>query len=93
MLCRGTTPLKVTSGRLKPPGIVSFGLVEERTPFNSHPVFTCWRTSKMGYTITQNAVWFLEKFGLVPKGTYSVGQSLIVAAKALVAGGKTKLFT
>lgn len=47
----------------------------------------------MGYTITQNAVWFLEKFGLVPKGTYSVGESLIVAAKALVAGGKTKLFT
>lgn len=36
MLCRGTTPLKVTSGRLRPPGIVSSGLVEERTPFNSH---------------------------------------------------------
>lgn len=37
MLCRGTTPLKVTSGKLKPPGIVSLGLVEERTPIHSHP--------------------------------------------------------
>lgn len=35
MPCRGITPLKVTSGRLRPPGIVSSGLVEERTPIHS----------------------------------------------------------
>ncbi|WVW83092.1 hypothetical protein I302_105110 [Kwoniella bestiolae CBS 10118] len=56
-------------------------------------MFTCWRTSKMGIFCTQNAIWALEKIGFVPKGTHSVGESLIVAADALVAGGKTKLFT
>ncbi|ODN98544.1 sterol 24-C-methyltransferase [Cryptococcus wingfieldii CBS 7118] len=65
-------------------------LRKAQTPWD---MFTCWRTSKMGYTITQNAVWFMEKLGLVPKGTYDVGESLIVAAKALIAGGRSKLFT
>lgn len=56
-------------------------------------MFTVFRMSKLGYTITQNAVWAFEKVGFVPKGTHSVGESLIVAAKNLVAGGQSKLFT
>lgn len=36
MPCPGITLLKVTSGRLRPPGIVSSGLVEGRTPIHSH---------------------------------------------------------
>ncbi len=49
--------------------------------------------TKLGIIMTQNAVWGLEKFGLVPKGTYDVGESLKGAAAALVAGGKQRLFT
>jgi sterol 24-C-methyltransferase len=47
----------------------------------------------MGAAVTQNAVWCLEKIGMVPKGTYSVGEDLKTAGKALVAGGQSKLFT
>ena len=47
----------------------------------------------MGAAVTQNAVWCLEKVGMVPKGTYSVGEDLKIAGKALVAGGQSKLFT
>lgn len=56
-------------------------------------MFTCFRTSNLGKFITQNSVWAMEKVGLVPKGTYDVGESLKVAGDALVAGGQTKLFT
>lgn len=49
--------------------------------------------SRLGKVITQNGVWGLEKVGFVPKGTFDVGESLKVAAEALVAGGKAKLFT
>ena len=56
-------------------------------------VFTVWRMSRMGRFVTQNALWGIEKFGLVPKGTYDVGESLIKAQAALVKGGQTKLFT
>lgn len=55
--------------------------------------FTCWRTSRMGAAVTQNVVWCLEKAGLVPKGTYAVGEDLKTAGNALVKGGQTKLFT
>ncbi|KAI9638302.1 sterol 24-C-methyltransferase, partial [Dioszegia hungarica] len=54
---------------------------------------TCFRTSKVGIKITQNSVWAMEKVGLVPKGTYDVGETLVVAAQNLVAGGRSKLFT
>ncbi|ORY23039.1 S-adenosyl-L-methionine-dependent methyltransferase [Naematelia encephala] len=54
---------------------------------------TVFRMSTLGKVITQNTVWGLEKFGLVPKGTYDVGESLKIAATYLVAGGQTKLFT
>lgn len=56
-------------------------------------VFTVWRMSRMGSFVTQNALWGIEKVGLVPKGTYDVGNSLIKAQHALVKGGQTKLFT
>lgn len=46
-----------------------------------------------GKVVTQNAVWSMEKVGLVPKGTHDVGEALKTAAEALVAGGKEKLFT
>ena len=49
--------------------------------------------STVGKFITQRAVWGLEKVGFVPKGTYDVGESLKVAATALVAGGQQKVFT
>ncbi|WOO79713.1 Sterol 24-C-methyltransferase erg6 [Vanrija pseudolonga] len=56
-------------------------------------VFTVFRMSRLGKIITQNGVWGLEKIGFVPKGTYDVGESLKVAADALVEGGREKLFT
>ena len=43
--------------------------------------------------ITHNALWAMEKVGLVPKGTHDVGETLRVAATHLVAGGQQKLFT
>ncbi|KAK4688218.1 sterol 24-C-methyltransferase, partial [Tremellales sp. Uapishka_1] len=55
--------------------------------------FTVVRMTTVGKFFTQNAVWGLEKVGFVPKGTYDVGESLKVAAEALVAGGRSKLFT
>lgn len=47
----------------------------------------------VGKFVTQNAVWSMEKIGLVPKGTHDVGEALKTAADALVAGGREKLFT
>ncbi|KIL62735.1 hypothetical protein M378DRAFT_165401 [Amanita muscaria Koide BX008] len=55
--------------------------------------FTVWRMSWSGKLVTHNVVWFLEKLGVIPKGTYDVGESLKVAASSLVKGGQTKLFT
>ncbi|CED85039.1 C-24 methyl transferase [Phaffia rhodozyma] len=54
---------------------------------------TVFRTSKIGQVITHNAVWALEKFGLVPKGTFEVGETLRMAGAALVKGGQQKIFT
>jgi sterol 24-C-methyltransferase len=33
----------------------------------------------IGKFVTQNTVWGLEKFGLVPKGTHDVGEALKTA--------------
>ena len=52
---------------------------------------TVWRTSKMGQFFTHNGTWFMEKVGLIPKGTWSVGESLRLAGEALVAGGQSKV--
>ena len=49
--------------------------------------------TRFGKFVTQNSVWCLEKVGLVPKGTYDVGEALKTAADALVAGGRERLFT
>jgi len=56
-------------------------------------VFMCWRMTWFGKLVTQTTVRGLEAVGLAPKGTYDVGESLKVAADALVAGGQAKLFT
>ncbi|KAJ7634665.1 delta-sterol C-methyltransferase [Roridomyces roridus] len=55
--------------------------------------FTVWRMSWSGIFVTHNALWFMEKLGLVPKGTHDVGEALRVAALSLVRGGQQKLFT
>lgn len=52
-----------------------------------------WRMTFLGRNITGYGVYALEKLGFVPKGTYDVQETLKVAADALVAGGKAKLFT
>ncbi|KAG8898898.1 Delta(24)-sterol C-methyltransferase [Tulasnella sp. 403] len=54
---------------------------------------TVFRTTKFGMWTTSTAVWILETVGLVPKGTWEVGETLKTAAAALVEGGRTKLFT
>lgn len=56
-------------------------------------VFMCWRMTWFGKVVTQTTVRGLEMVGLAPKGTYDIGESLKVAADALVAGGRSKLFT
>ncbi|PWN45133.1 hypothetical protein IE81DRAFT_320745 [Ceraceosorus guamensis] len=56
-------------------------------------IFMCWRMTWVGKVTTQTTVRVLETVGIAPKGTYDVGESLKVAAEALVAGGKAKLFT
>lgn len=56
-------------------------------------LFTCWRMTRFGSFTTQTAVRVLESVGLVPKGTFDVGESLKTAAAALVAGGQQNLFT
>ncbi|KAF9225999.1 hypothetical protein BS17DRAFT_778038 [Gyrodon lividus] len=54
---------------------------------------TVWRMSWSGKLVSHTAIRLLEMLGLVPKGTYEVGESLKIAADALVKGGQTKLFT
>lgn len=53
--------------------------------------FTVWRMSWSGIFITHNALRVLEFFRLVPKGTWEVGETLRIAADALVEGGQTKV--
>ncbi|TIA90579.1 hypothetical protein E3P99_01523 [Wallemia hederae] len=60
---------------------------------NLWDVFTVWRMTSLGKFVTQNGIKVLEKVGVVPKGTFDVGESLKVAADALVEGGQKKLFT
>jgi sterol 24-C-methyltransferase len=52
---------------------------------------TVWRMSWSGKLVSHNVIRLLEFFGLLPKGTYDVGESLKVAAAALVKGGQTKV--
>jgi sterol 24-C-methyltransferase len=52
---------------------------------------TVWRMSWSGKLVTQTAVKLLETAGLVPKGTFSVGEALKTASIALVRGGQEKV--
>ncbi|KAF8814976.1 delta-sterol C-methyltransferase [Phlegmacium glaucopus] len=52
-----------------------------------------WRISWSGRFVSHNAIWLMERLGLLPKGTYDVSESLKVAGESLVKGGQTKLFT
>ncbi|KAI0039380.1 delta-sterol C-methyltransferase [Auriscalpium vulgare] len=54
---------------------------------------TVWRMSWSGKIVTHNAVRLMEFVGMMPKGTWEVGETLKVAGDALVKGGQTKLFT
>jgi sterol 24-C-methyltransferase len=53
---------------------------------------TVWRMSWSGKLVTHNVIRFLEFVGLIPKGTFEVGESLKVAAASLVKGGQTKVY-
>ncbi|KAI6019908.1 S-adenosyl-L-methionine-dependent methyltransferase [Pisolithus orientalis] len=55
--------------------------------------FTVWRMSWSGKLVTHTGIRLMETFGLLPKGTWEVGESLKVAGDALVKGGQAKLFT
>lgn len=52
---------------------------------------TVWRMSWSGKLVSHNAMRLMEFVGLLPKGTYDVGEALKVAGDALVKGGQTKV--
>jgi sterol 24-C-methyltransferase len=54
-------------------------------------LFTVWRMSWSGKFVTHSALWVFEKIGMLPKGTVDVGETLKIAADALVKGGQTKV--
>ncbi|PCH35373.1 delta-sterol C-methyltransferase [Wolfiporia cocos MD-104 SS10] len=54
---------------------------------------TVWRNTWSGRITTHYGLWAAEKLGLVPKGTWDVGETMKIAAEGLVEGGKRKLFT
>ncbi|GAA5829011.1 hypothetical protein JCM5353_000869 [Sporobolomyces roseus] len=54
---------------------------------------TLWRMTGWGRGLTGKGVWLFEKFGIVPKGTWDVQETLKIAADALVAGAEQNLFT
>ena len=54
---------------------------------------TLVRMTKIGRGAAHRFVGALETIGLAPKGTQKTADSLAVAADALVAGGREKLFT
>ncbi|VDB90027.1 unnamed protein product [Peniophora sp. CBMAI 1063] len=56
-------------------------------------LFTVWRLSRTGKLITHTVTWLAEMVGLAPRGTTGVSEALMVAAEALVEGGRTRLFT
>ena len=53
--------------------------------------FTVWRMSWSGKLVTHTVIRVAELLGMVPKGTYEVGEALKVAGDALVKGGQTKV--
>jgi sterol 24-C-methyltransferase len=55
--------------------------------------FSIVRMTKIGRGIVHRLVGGMEKVGIAPAGTQKTADSLAVAADALVAGGREKLFT
>jgi len=55
--------------------------------------FTVWRMSWSGMLVSHTAIRMMELIGLVPKGTYDVGESLKVAADSLVRSGQQKVWS
>ncbi|PCH42989.1 S-adenosyl-L-methionine-dependent methyltransferase [Wolfiporia cocos MD-104 SS10] len=51
---------------------------------------TVWRNTWSGKIITHCGLWVAEKLGMVPKGTWDVGETMRIAAEGLVEGGKRK---
>ena len=45
-----------------------------------------------GKLVTHNAMRVMELFGMIPKGTWEVGETLKIAGDALVKGGQTKVY-
>ncbi|KAI9782778.1 MAG: Delta(24)-sterol C-methyltransferase [Candelina submexicana] len=56
-------------------------------------LFTMLRMTKLGRASVHALLGGLERIGVAPGGTQKMADSLAVAADALVAGGKEKLFT
>jgi sterol 24-C-methyltransferase len=54
---------------------------------------TVWRMSWSGKLVSHNAMRLIEFVGLLPKGTWQVGEALNVAGDSLVKGGQTKVRT
>lgn len=54
---------------------------------------TIARLTKVGRTIVHGFVGLLEKVGFAPRGSQKMADGLALAADALVAGGRSKLFT
>ena len=54
---------------------------------------TILRLTRIGRSAVHTLVGFVERFGLIPKGTQKAADSLALAADSLVAGGREKLFT
>ena len=54
-------------------------------------MFTVWRMSSSGKFVTHHGLWLIEKLGIVPKGTWEVGETLKIAADALVESGREKM--
>lgn len=52
---------------------------------------TVWRMSWSGKLVTHYGLWFIEQLGLVPKGTWDVGETLKIAGDSLVEGGRAKV--
>ena len=52
---------------------------------------TVWRMSWSGKLVSHNFMRIAEFLGVLPKGTFTVAESLKVAADGLVKGGQTKV--
>lgn len=53
--------------------------------------FTVWRMGPSGRFVTHHGLWLIEKLGIVPKGTWEVGETLKIAGDALVEAGQKRV--